>query len=604
MTIVRTIKRTLGNIVADSIIADIQSNRSKFYYFLGKPVPQISNEVPLIDSTGFEAQTRNEITLMRRITAADVCAVIPRINWVPNTRFEMYSALYDNETIEYYCVNSDFSVYKCLDNNNDALSTIEPMSIAPDPFILSDGYKWKFMYNIPLALRNKFVTGEHIPVIKSLNNSFFSDGSIESINIISHGSGYTPATTTLVVNGNGSGANIKPVIVNGQIVDVNIISSGSGYTFANIEVESTRTATTPAILTINLSLGDVNTPQALVEMLAIPGTIDSISVTNQGLGYTVANVIIEGDGSGATATASIVAGKITKITMTNVGSGYTYANIRINGNGTGATFSANVSPPFGHGRDAVSEFSTDSIMFFQNLARQKIGTVTVENDFSQYGVIRNPLNQNLGRNIVDALKQNEYVVSCNFAAGSSLANFLVGSSVYIIKNAVQKLFTISYVFSGIGGVGMILIGDGTEVENTDVVFSVANPTKSFTVVTSESQALIDTPLINCSYTVSGANDTSLFPTDSLVVNQANGKEFRIISSDSVGKKLLMMPLDNGTISVGDIINKKDSLISFTVSDSIAPTFDRRTGDILFVENRSPISQTDDQSVTFRTVLKF
>jgi hypothetical protein len=604
MTIIRTIKRTLGNVVARGIISDIQNNRSKFYYFLGKSIPTISNEVPAVDSHTFEAQTRNEITLMRRITASDICTVIPRINWIPNTVFEMYTGLESPEEIQYYCINSDFSVYKCLDNNNRALSSIEPVSISPDPFVLSDGYKWKFLYNIPLALRNKFVTGEYIPVIQSLNNGFFSDGGIETVNIINHGSGYTQDTTTFIVNGNGTGADIKPVIVNGQIVDVDIINPGSGYTFANIEVESTRTVTTPAVITVNLSLGDVNTPQALVEMLSPPGTIDSITINNGGVGYTIANVIVEGDGAGATATSTIVAGKITKITILNPGSGYTVANVRINGNGVGAILSANVSPPFGHGRNTIVELASNMIMFYQNLARQRIGAITIENDFSQYGIIRNPLNKNLGRNIVDRLKQNVYTVKCEFSVGSSTADFLVGAMVYIVKNSVNKQFKILEKFSGIAGTGLILEGDGIEVENTDTVFSVSDPTKSFMVVTSEQPLLIDSPVINCNYTVTGASDISLFPIDSDVVNQANNKQFRVISVNSVDKKLLLMPLDNGTIAQGDVINKKDSMITFTVTESIEPTVDRRTGDILFIENRPPINQTDDQSVTFRTVLKF
>ena len=598
------IKKSLGYAIADSIISDIRSNSSRYYYFLGKSVSEIPNEVPLVDSHGFESQSRNEITLMRKITPSDVSHVIPRIDWTPNTVFEMYTSLGVSSEIKYYCVNSEFNVYKCLDNKGGSPSLYEPTSVTTDPFYLADGYKWKFMYNIPLALRNKFTTSEYIPVLKSLNNRFFSNGSIQSLNIIDSGSGYTQNTTTVVIQGNGVGAKVDPVISNGQLVDLVIVNAGYGYTFANVEIESTRAGITPAVVTVDLSLGDINSPQALTEMLAVPGTIDSISITEQGVDYTTANVLITGDGSGAAATALITAGKITGIVITNPGSNYTQALATISGDGVGATLSANISPLLGHGRNVVEEFCSNTLMFYQNLSRQKVGTIFIDNDFSQYGIIRNPLNKNFGNNITDQSNSKAFGVKCQFSAGTAVSNFTVGAAVYIIKDSVQKDFVITQITVGTSGAGMILSGDGTDIENNMEVFLTTDPTKSFFAQNSMKQTVVDVPLANTCYTVSGLTDTIPFTVDSLVINTNNNKEFRVISVDAVNKKLLLMPLSNGTIVNGNTINKKDSLVNFVASDVIEPNVDRRTGDILFIENRLPINQTDDQSVTFRTVLQF
>lgn len=64
--------------------------------------------------------------------------------------------------------------------------------------------------------------------------------------------------------------------------------------------------------------------------------IDEIQVTNPGFSYTEPPAItITGDGSGATAQATIVNGQVTSIELTNRGEGYTRAVIAING-GEGA----------------------------------------------------------------------------------------------------------------------------------------------------------------------------------------------------------------------------------------------------------------------------
>ena len=84
-----------------------------------------------------------------------------------------------------------------------------------------------------------------------------------------------------------------------------------------------------------------------VAAAAVEGAIHNIKLLTGGAGYTSApTVAIEGDGSGATATATISGGAVTGITVTNVGSGYTYAKVTLTGGGatTAATARAIMSP--------------------------------------------------------------------------------------------------------------------------------------------------------------------------------------------------------------------------------------------------------------------
>lgn len=50
-----------------------------------------------------------------------------------------------------------------------------------------------------------------------------------STNVVTGGSGYDPATTATVVGGNGTGAEVEPVIENGSITDIRIVRSGADY---------------------------------------------------------------------------------------------------------------------------------------------------------------------------------------------------------------------------------------------------------------------------------------------------------------------------------------------------------------------------------------
>lgn len=65
--------------------------------------------------------------------------------------------------------------------------------------------------------------------------------------------------------------------------------------------------------------------------------VDAIEIENAGINYNTANVTITGDGTGATAAATVVNGRIVSIEVTNKGINYSRALVNINGNGTEAS---------------------------------------------------------------------------------------------------------------------------------------------------------------------------------------------------------------------------------------------------------------------------
>lgn len=103
--------------------------------------------------------------------------------------------------------------------------------------------------------------------------------------------------------------------------------------------------------------------------------ISDISVVDPGTGYeTAPTVTITGDGTGATAVATIKFGRIVSITVTNPGVDYTRATVTITGGGgTGAVGVANIDAKYGTLRTVYYNTNSERVVVNKN-----IGTINYE----------------------------------------------------------------------------------------------------------------------------------------------------------------------------------------------------------------------------------
>lgn len=673
------------------------------------------------------------------------------------------------ESCIYYAMTDEYNVYKCLDNNNGAKSTYKPVGTTVDPVTMPDGYMWKYLYSIPIALRNKFLTDTYIPVVTALRGQFYSNGNINSVKIDKRGKNYTSASISISGDGSqeadplfvtgtsitsggsgyGSGANVTlsspfsssvwvaglqvllgqkysynkniyevtspgvlatpapthgsgivssgtaalkyigtqasatatvvggvvtainllggvrevnmttggsgytsappvyfsggsgsgatatavmtgtgvsnivisnagsnytsaptviigdiwtastaytvgkqifysnrlytvttagttsttapthttgavtngtatltyvgipatgssvlrfgagysslptvtitpvstgsgaaaytsgvkseakliPIISDGEIVGVQIDNPGTGYTYANLTVSGDGT---DALLTADLSPGDVNTLQANTELLTVDGRIMSCKVISGGFGYASATVTITGNGTGAEAVAEISNGHITRIIMTNYGQGYRQATVTITGNGFGAKARAIITDFGGHGKDSISGLHARSLMFYTNISKDKNQGFDVNNDFRQLGIIKNP-----------------------------------------------RKYGETYS--------------------------------------------LDANLASACWVVTGDINTVNFTKDMLIRLSSNNKKFRIVSVNSTSA--LIQSLDDAEPFIGGVFQNENSN-TFGITGVTNPTVDKYSGDILFIDNKQAFTPTEDQTVTLRTVLKF
>ena len=690
------LKETVHGAVVESIYNEILSGRGNYFYFIGKTQPYSDEDIPdtALDTQNYEYETRNHIVLTKKVPVGDVAFVAARRDWASNVVYDQFDGNYSSNNTsssgasslrssKFYVVTDEFNVYKCLYNNNGALSTNKPIGRENLPITFSDGYVWKYMYTIPFSARNKFLTTEYMPVFRSIQNPFYSNGEIESIVIDNAGSGYlgnadvsllvdgvfrgSPnlagtvsltvsnvyvigsgttfltdvyagntlsftsnsnnyyvasvlSDTVLTLNsnylgsttvsqsyknltreantvsvivpvfteagaiagtkirnpgnnyftaniavidafGNGSGlyeanANLQPILnpttgkidsvaildpgtgysqnirtqlsvigngqeaeltafvnTSGELEDVVIVNRGSGYTYADIEVigDGSNANVYP-----NLSVGDIDTLQGIVEATAIPGAIHAIKVDAGGSGYSYATVSISGDGTACNARAVLTnAGAVSYVIVDGIGSGYTYADISFVGDGSNANAYAILPPVGGHGKDAIKELFCDALTFYSTINNERIHRVDVNNDYRQFGIIKN-------------IKKYSNTVTQAF---------------------VQNLGTPCY-------------------------------------------------LANLS------NISSLERDMILTISGDASKRFEVIEVVASNSTALINGLNNFDLVEGNVLSNSQIAIDFVVQDIVQyPTINKLSGDLIFIDNRTQVSYSDQQLVTLRTTIK-
>lgn len=359
------LKFSLKTNLVKSVISEIVSNISRYYYVYCHPGNWTDETTPepVSDSFEYENITRNEALVYKQIASNDIAAIVNRINWQAGYTFDMYdeyssgspafSGATSLENAEFYCITDDYNVYKCLFNNNDNPSAVRPTGTSTTPIVLDDGYIWKYMYTVPLSVRNKFLTATSMPVVTALSNQFYSKGSIVSYTIENPGKKY-PVTTyevtgfKIIDGGSGYGSNPSITISNpdqtggipatvgtitrsgGQITAITMNARGSGYSYPpTITIAGGGASRQATLEPIVNRLSTVYTTLSVAGdgyLEENPYQVSSIQIVSGGTGYaSVDFLFIDPDlpnGVKAVAHGVINNGIVTDAVIDNPGYGY------------------------------------------------------------------------------------------------------------------------------------------------------------------------------------------------------------------------------------------------------------------------------------------
>lgn len=378
------------------------------YISIGNHI-EYSNESspdPIVETISTDKLIWDNMFAGKRITGNDVQLVIPRYNWTSNVKYRAF-----DDTIEFselfksnnsqslnpmYVMNSTRNVYKCVSNNNSAFSTVEPTGdyiTSNGNVATADGYIWKYMFNVTPF--NKFFINNWIPAPTNTSALDFNvsplnvvDGELTSIIVTNPGTNYRQASN-IKVNGFTSGQTTVKLSNTALVLEIFSIPSISN-------------------LTNMLISGSGIPPTTHIEDISIATGVLTLSSTTTGSGGNTNNIaistrlFIDGPGSGGAANVTLsntssgvsaANAKVSKITVTSIGTGYTYANAVVYGSGTGATCRVILPPKYGHGFNPAKELNANNVMIAVTIGENdttESGTISSNTSFRQVSLLRNP----------------------------------------------------------------------------------------------------------------------------------------------------------------------------------------------------------------------
>lgn len=140
--------------------------------------------------------------------------------------------------------------------------------------------------------------------VQAIGYANLTAGSVDSIQIINSGYGYTSIPSVSITNGGGAiaAAYLNPTTLG----NIYVTNPGYGYTYANVNIS-----------------GGGSTSDATATANIVAGSIDFISIVDPGANYTSLPIItIDGDGFDATADSLLTSTGLAGVTVLAPGAGY------------------------------------------------------------------------------------------------------------------------------------------------------------------------------------------------------------------------------------------------------------------------------------------
>jgi hypothetical protein len=646
--------------IAQTVYDEAQTRGAIYSYFIGKTVEwPDETDAPLPKAyQNYEKDVRNNIIQTKQVQLNDLSLVIPRIMWENNTVYDMFDDIISSDNpsssgatslgnANFYVINSEFNVYKCIFNNNGQPSTIQPSGTSSYNIETPDGYVWKFMSFIPLGLRNKFMTSEFMPITKSVKSQYYSKGTISGYNIIDGGQDYDPDETYLVIQGDGAGPasqqlsdiityNVKvddgtsilgfgkKFYINNVVAPSLDLIEGNTYRFEqsdpsneNYEIkfslsgDGNHNPSVPGVeYTTNVIKAGIPGQLGAYTEITIPEGVATLNYYNE-VTSEMGNRLFTKTSAGLNGQADIdliiEGGEVVGLTINDGGYGYTNASGQVV---TGAL-------------DSGSGALIDFILSEGDLDTQQANTELLAVDGSlSYIVIENSgisyTNATISitgdgagaraQAIINANGQISSILMLDYGSGYSYANVTItgdGTDAQLRaiispkgghgSNAPEELCADTICFF-------------TSFENEAVQdFNINNDYRQIGIIKNLAKA---GTLYNKSYTTIGSACFSLegtfnasdFSNDEDISTEGNSKIFKIVALED--NRMLVQSLFGHIPAVGDTIENSAMDASFQVSSVGNPTINKFSGNMLYIDNKLAFTPSDQQFVTFKTFIRF
>ena len=362
-----------------------ESDPTQIYLFYSRIEPwgDENNPPALEDTLISDRDVWRGMIALKKVSNNNVTMAAAKHVWESGTVYAEYNdGDGDLPDKNFFVFTSNNEVYKCLFNAGGTQSTVVPTGRSTSIITTSDGYKWKFLYDISAADFNRFGGINHIPVKTLLSNDASAqwavqqaaaNGAIEIYDVTNGGSGYlenkglvssVTSTTQLAIANTASNSDN---VYNGSTI---FISSGLGA--GQLRIITGYNATTK-LVTVNNAF--------------------TVSPNTSSTYHIGPRINIVGDGNRAGAYANVQSGAVSKITPITSGSSYSQARVNITAHpsyGSGATAVTYLAGPGGHGADPVEELFARDVTLNVEVDGVEGGFFAANNQFRIYGLIKNP----------------------------------------------------------------------------------------------------------------------------------------------------------------------------------------------------------------------
>lgn len=347
----------------------------------------------------------------------------------------------------------------------------------------------------------------------------------------------------------------------------------------------------------------------------VNGELDSITVTAGGSGYTSApTVIIEGDGTGAVATATLTGDAVTSVTISSEGRGYSFAFVKFSGGGgTGATATATLgsteTPSLQSAVEAAAVSGTldrivvtnggvdyiegditivikgDGTGAAASATVNNAGTITgvqVTNPGQDYTFVVLEITQTVGAGTGAVLRP---IVSPYSGHGGNPPKELFAKNVGLTVSFTSDDFDII---------------TGNEFRQVGIIKNMHTYDETATYTAS-----IGTP---CHVITVSSGDVAKFNLDDTITTDDGGQftVIQILDTDLDGTKETVYLLEvYPGISVSSVLTNVTTGESGMAINTIAnPEISNHSGEILYIDNRRPITRDANQVETLKVTVNF
>jgi hypothetical protein len=565
-----------------------ESAATNYYLFIGRPSAFASTTTggtdsappTPVDNRRSEAYEWDDMLAAKKIDTTGVTHAIPRrdLDISGATTYDMYRPNYSSANTAnsgattlfdstFYFMTSAYRVYKVLENKgNTAWTTAEPTSEAAPPFIES-GYTIKYMFKLTTTQVQNFLTPDFIPLsITPETNNARTDGSLDVIKV-------TTAGLSLV------GGSVWAATADRTVVNVPIRGDGSGG-LCSVVIGGTSGT--------------------------LDGTITTVTVSSGGSNYTQGTVL--------------PVDIIEQHDIQNSGEALTFS-------GTAPAFEVIIGPDGGHGSNPAKELGGHFCLTDVKLQQTEGFDFSVVNDFRQIGIIRNPYSYGTTSNFTGSTCRQTYAVRLASNSGTftvdekmyqTIAPVAIANSAGMAIDGTDstKIIVTTSADHKLTSKQMIKVTGGSWATNatghlgTHHITKINSTSFSYNVTASIAPSGAFTKG-SCAYTTFApqgivvewdATNKILFYVQNVYDNQGTDSTYK--QNIPFGDSGTITGDDSEATGVPDIANNSTYNNTVFVAGYTNPELQPDSGDIIYVENRKPISRASDQTEDVKLVVEF